>query len=95
MNLSRNLTFTINFMNLRTSETSTHLVLYSKKLSFGTILNQINRRFLIPRYAAFNFNYLNTNCYHVNLDNLIKQKQGTIMDTYNSDNIRISFDNLA
>lgn len=95
MNLSRNLTFTINFMKLRSSETSTHLVLYSKKLSFGTILNQINRRFLLPRYAAFNFNYLNTNCYHVNLDNLIKQKQGTIMDTYNSDNIRISFNDLV
>lgn len=95
MNLSRNLTFTINFMNLRNSETSTHLVLYSNRLIFGTILNQINRRFLIPRYAAFNFNYLNTNCYYVNLDNIIKQKQGTIMSTYNSDNIRISFDSLV
>ena len=92
MNLSRNLTFTINFMNLRNSETSTHLVLYSNRLIFGTILNQINKRFLIPRYAAFNFNYLNTNCYYVNLDNYISQKQGTIMSTYNSDNIRISFE---
>lgn len=95
MNLSRNLTFTINFMNLRNSDLSTHLILYSNKLSFGTILNQINRRFILPKYNSFNFNYLNTNCYYVNLDNIIKQKQGTIMSTYNSDNIRISFNDLA
>lgn len=95
MNLSRNLTFTINFMNLRNSELSTHLILYSSKLSFGTILNQITRRFRIPKYSSFDFNYLNTNCYHVNLDNLINQKQGTIMSTSESDNIRISFDSLS
>ena len=95
MNLSRNLTFTINFMNLRNSETSTHLVLYSKSLSFANILNQITRNFRMPKYSSFDFNYLNTNCYHVNLDNLIKQKQGAIMSTSESDNIRIAFNDLA
>ena len=94
INLNRNLSFTINFMNLRNSELSTHLILYSKRLSFANLLNQINHPIQMVRYSFFNFNYLNTNCYYLNLDDYIDQKQGTIMDTYESDNIRISFDTL-
>lgn len=95
MNLNRNLTFTINFMDIRSSEYSTHLILYSKKLSLTNLYNQFNTtRMYIAKYMLFNFNYLNTNCYHVNLDDYLEQKQGTIMDTPESDNIRISFDKL-
>ena len=91
INLSRNLTFTINFMNLRNSELSTHLILVSKKLSFANLMNQIDHPIKIIRDTFFDFNYLNTNCYYLNLDNYISQKQGTIMNTAESDNIRISF----
>lgn len=95
MNLNRNLTFTINFMDIRNSETSTHLILYSKKLSLTNLYNQFNTtRMYIAKYVLFNFNYLNTNCYHINLDDYLEQKQGTIMVTPESDNIRISFDKL-
>ena len=95
MNLNRNLTFTINFMDIRNSEYSTHLIIYSKKLSLVNLFNQFNAtRMYMAKYMLFNFNYLNTNCYHVNLDDYLEQKQGTIMDTYESDNIRISFDKL-
>lgn len=94
INLNRNLSFTINFMDIRESELSTHLILYSKRLSFANLLNQIDHPINMVRYSFFNFNYLNTNCYYLNLDNYIDQKQGTIMNTYESDNIRISFDKL-
>ena len=94
INLNRNLSFTINFMNIRDSELSTHLILYSKRLSFANLLNQLNRDVTIPSYLVFNLNALNTNCYYLNLDDYIDQKQGTIMNTYESDNIRISFDKL-
>ena len=94
INLNRNLSFTINFMNIRESEYSTHLILYSKRLSFANLLNQLNRDVTIPSYLVFNLNALNTNCYYLNLDDYIDQKQGTIMNTYESDNIRISFDKL-
>ena len=94
INLNRNLSFTINFMNIRDSEYSTHLILYSKRLSFANLLNQLNRDVTIPSYLVFNLNALNTNCYYLNLDDYIDQKQGTIMNTYESDNIRISFDKL-
>lgn len=94
INLNRNLSFTINFMNIRDSELSTHLILYSKRLSFANLLNQLNRDVTVPSYLVFNLNSLNTNCYYLNLDNYIDQKQGTIMNTYESDNIRISFDKL-
>lgn len=94
INLNRNLSFTINFMNIRESELSTHLILYSKRLSFANLLNQLNRDVIVPSYLVFNLNALNTNCYYLNLDDYIDQKQGTIMNTYESDNIRISFDKL-
>lgn len=94
INLNRNLSFTINFMNIRESELSTHLILYSKRLSFTNLLNQLNRDVTVPSYLVFNLNALNTNCYYLNLDDYIDQKQGTIMNTYESDNIRISFDKL-
>ena len=94
INLSRNLTFTINFMDIRNSELSTHLILMSKRLSFANLLNQIDHPIKMVRDSFFNFNYLNTNCYYLNLDDYIDQKQGTIMNTYESDNIRISFDKL-
>ena len=94
INLNRNLSFTINFMSIRESELSTHLILYSKRLSFANLLNQLNRDVTIPSYLVFNLNSLNTNCYYLNLDDYIDQKQGTIMNTYESDNIRISFDKL-
>ena len=94
INLNRNLSFTINFMNIRDSQLSTHLILYSKRLSFTNLLNQLNRDVTVPSYLVFNLNSLNTNCYYLNLDDYINQKQGTIMNTYESDNIRISFDKL-
>ena len=94
INLNRNLSFTINFMSIRESELSTHLILFSKRLSFANLLNQLNRDVTIPSYLVFNLNSLNTNCYYLNLDDYIDQKQGTIMNTYESDNIRISFDKL-
>ena len=94
INLNRNLSFTINFMDIRDSEYSTHLILYSKRLSFANLLNQLNRDVTVPSYLVFNLNSLNNSCYYLNLDDYIDQKQGTIMDTYESDNIRISFDKL-
>lgn len=94
INLNRNLSFTINFMNIRESELSTHLILYSKRLSFANLLNQLNRDVNVASYLVINLNALNTNCYYLNLDDYIDQKQGTIMNTYESDNIRISFDKL-
>lgn len=94
INLNRNLSFTINFMDIRNSELSTHLILYSKRLSFANLLNQLNRDVTIPSYLVFNLNSLNTNCYYLDLDKFLEQKQGTIMNTYESDNIRISFDKL-
>lgn len=92
INLNRNLSFTINFMNIRNSELSTHLILMSKRLSFANLLNQIDHPIKMIRDTFFDFNYLNTNCYYLNLDNFINQKQGTIMNTAESDNIRISFE---
>lgn len=95
MNLNKNLTFTINFMDIRNSEYSTHLILYSKKLSLTNLYNQFNAtRLYFAKHILFNFNYLNTNCYYVNLDDYLEQKQGSIMDTPESDNIRISFNKL-
>lgn len=94
VNLNRNLSFTINFMNIRDSEYSTHLILYSKRLSFSNLLNQLDRNVNVASYLAINLNALNTNCYYLNLDDYIDQKQGSIMNTYESDNIRISFDKL-
>ena len=94
INLNRNLSFTINFMNIRESELSTHLILYSKRLSFANLLNQLNRDVNVASYLVINLNALNTNCYYLNLDDYIDQKQGTVMNTYESDNIRISFDKL-
>ena len=94
INLNRNLTFTINFMDIRDSELSTHLLLYSKRLSFTNLINQLDRQIYPASYLVINVNSLNTNCYYLNLDDYIDQKQGTIMDTYESDNIRISFDKL-
>lgn len=94
INLNRNLSFTINFMSIRDSELSTHLILYSKRLSFTNLLNQLNRDVTVPSYLVFNLRALNTSCYYLNLDDYIDQKQGTIMNTYESDNIRISFDKL-
>ena len=94
INLNRNLSFTINFMNIRDSELSTHLILYSKRLSFTNLINQLSRQIYLASHLVINVNSLNTNCYYINLDNYIDQKQGTIMDTYESDNIRISFDKL-
>ena len=81
-------------MNIRDSELSTHLILFSKRLSFANLINQLNRDVTVPSYLVFNLNALNTNCYYLNLDDYIDQKQGTIMNTYESDNIRISFDRL-
>ena len=81
-------------MDIRNSELSTHLILMSKRLSFANLLNQIDHPIKMVRDSFFNFNYLNTNCYYLNLDDYIDQKQGTIMNTYESDNIRISFDKL-
>ena len=94
INLNRNLSFTINFMNIRESELSTHLILYSKRLSFTNLINQLDRQIYLASHLVINVNSLNTNCYYLNLDDYIDQKQGTIMDTYESDNIRISFDKL-
>ena len=94
INLNRNLSFTINFMNIRESELSTHLILYSKRLSFTNLVNQLDRQIYLASHLVINVNSLNTNCYYLNLDDYIDQKQGTIMDTYESDNIRISFDKL-
>ena len=94
VNLNRNLSFTINFMNIRESESSTHLILYSKRLSFTNLVNQLDRQIYLASHLVINVNSLNTNCYYLNLDDYIDQKQGTIMDTYESDNIRISFDKL-
>ena len=94
INLNRNLSFTINFMNIRESEYSTHLILYSKRLSFTNLINQLDRQIYVASYLVINTNSLYTNCYYLNLDDYIDQKQGTIMDTYESDNIRISFDKL-
>lgn len=94
INLNRNLSFTINFMNIRESELSTHLILYSKRLSFTNLVNQLSRQIYLASHLVINVNSLNTNCYYLNLDDYIDQKQGTIMDTYESDNIRISFDKL-
>lgn len=94
INLNRNLSFTINFMNIRESEYSTHLLLYSKRLSFTNLVNQLSRQIYLASHLVINVNSLNTNCYYLNLDDYIDQKQGTIMDTYESDNIRISFDKL-
>ena len=81
-------------MNIRESERSTHLILYSKRLSFTNLINQLDRQIYVASYLVINVNSLNTNCYYLNLDDYIDQKQGTIMDTYESDNIRISFDKL-
>lgn len=94
INLNRNLTFTINFMNIRDSQYSTHLLLYSKRLSFTNLINQLSRQIYLASHLVINVNSLNTNCYYIDLDNYIDQKQGTIMNTYESDNIRISFDKL-
>lgn len=94
INLNRNLSFTINFMNIRDSQLSTHLLLYSKRLSFTNLINQLSRQIYPASYLVINTNSLNTNCYYIDLDNYIDQKQGTIMNTYESDNIRISFDKL-
>lgn len=94
INLNRNLSFTINFMNIRDSEYSTHLILYSKRLSFTNLVNQLSRQIYLASHLVINVNSLNTNCYYLDLDKYIDQKQGTIMDTYESDNIRISFDKL-
>lgn len=94
INLNRNLTFTINFMNIRESERSTHLILYSKRLSFTNLINQLDRQIYVASYLVINVNSLYNSCYYLNLDDYIDQKQGTIMDTYESDNIRISFDKL-
>ena len=94
INLNRNLTFTINFMNIRESESSTHLILYSKRLSFTNLINQLDRQIYVASYLVINTNSLYNSCYYLNLDDYIDQKQGTIMDTYESDNIRISFDKL-
>ena len=94
INLNRNLSFTINFMNIRESEYSTHLILYSKRLSFTNLVNQLDRQIYLASHLVINVNSLNTNCFYLNLDDYIDQKQGTIMDTYESDNIRISFDKL-
>ena len=94
INLNRNLSFTINFMNIRESEYSTHLILYSKRLSFTNLVNQLSRQIYLASHLVINVNSLNTNCYYLNLDDYIDQKQGTIMDTYESDNIRISFNSL-
>ena len=94
VNLNRNLTFTINFMNIRESERSTHLILYSKRLSFTNLINQLDRQIYVASYLVINTNSLYNSCYYLNLDDYIDQKQGTIMNTYESDNIRISFDKL-
>ena len=94
INLNRNLSFTINFMNIRESESSTHLILYSKRLSFTNLINQLDRQIYVASYLVINTNSLYNSCYYLNLDDYIDQKQGTIMDTYESDNIRISFDKL-
>lgn len=94
INLNRNLTFTINFMHIRDSERSTHLILYSKRLSFTNLINQLDRQIYVASYLVINTNSLYNSCYYLNLDDYIDQKQGTIMDTYESDNIRISFDKL-
>ena len=94
INLNRNLTFTINFMSIRESERSTHLILYSKRLSFTNLINQLDRQIYVASYLVINTNSLYNSCYYLNLDDYIDQKQGTIMDTYESDNIRISFDSL-
>ena len=94
VNLNRNLSFTINFMNIRESERSTHLILYSKRLSFTNLINQLDRQIYVASYLVINTNSLYNSCYYLNLDDYIDQKQGTIMDTYESDNIRISFDKL-
>lgn len=94
INLNRNLSFTINFMNIRESERSTHLILYSKRLSFTNLINQLDRQIYVVSYLVINTNSLYNSCYYLNLDDYIDQKQGTIMDTYESDNIRISFDKL-
>lgn len=94
INLNRNLSFTINFMDIRDSGLSTHLLLYSKRLSFTNLINQLSRQIYPASYLVINTNSLNTNCYYIDLDNYIDQKQGTIMNTYESDNIRISFDKL-
>lgn len=94
INLNRNLSFTINFMNIRESERSTHLILYSKRLSFTNLINQLDRQIYVASYLVINVNSLYNSCYYLNLDDYIDQKQGTIMDTYESDNIRISFDKL-
>ena len=94
VNLNRNLSFTINFMNIRESERSTHLILYSKRLSFTNLINQLDRQIYVASYLVINTNSLYNSCYYLNLDDYIDQKQGTIMNTYESDNIRISFDKL-
>ena len=81
-------------MSIRESELSTHLILYSKRLSFTNLVNQLSRQIYLASHLVINVNSLNTNCYYLNLDDYIDQKQGTIMNTYESDNLRISLDKL-
>ena len=94
MNMNRNLSFTINFMKLRNSEYSTHLVITSKKYVFNNLVYSMFNSLSsvkIPYLSHYDFNNMNTNCYLLDLDDWIDIKHGCIMNSLDGENIRITF----
>lgn len=92
INLNKNLSFIINFMNLRSSESSTHLIIKGAKCGLWKLFNNIP---LTPistvNISDLDFNDLRNYSYVLDLDKLIEEKQGTIMNTPESDNILVEF----
>lgn len=91
MNLNKNLSFIINFMNLRDSENSTHLIIKGTKCGLWKLFNNIP---LTPittvNISDLNFSDLTNYTYVLDLDKLIEEKQGSIMNTQSTDNILVN-----
>lgn len=90
INLNRNISFIINFMNLRNSENATHLLIKSNRCSFSNIINKVTE-FTTPDISMIDINNLKNYCYLLDLDDWIDNKQGCIMNTNCGDSIRITF----
>lgn len=90
-NLSRNISIIINFMTIRYSEDSTHLLIKSSKCDMWSLVSQITNSFTIYDIGYINFNNLTNYTHLLDLDKLIDEKQGSIMNTQTSDNIVVEF----
>lgn len=95
VNLNRNISFTINFMNIRSSESSTHLLITSQKCSFNhmfyNLFNNTNQYIMMVKFSSLYTSSMSKGSVLLDLDDWIDSKQGCIMNTECSDSIRITF----